>query len=180
MLTDGSVSARKTGLSTEAIQREQHLIDYGPQHRMLVREVNERIREINLDFDLATGTYELLCECERGDCLGRIEVPVAVYEEARSDGQLFLLTPGHEQPAHEHVVRDGTGWVSIRQLAKQTARAMVVDRSPREEATSIRGSSRREGSQSRELDPTCSAKNAGVEKPPTHMASLTNDQRKSI
>jgi hypothetical protein len=84
-LTDRSVSDRKTALSTDVTQPEQQLVDYG--RRMLLREVN-------IDFDFVTGTYELVCECERHDCLKTIEVPFAAYEEARNDGRVFLLGRG--------------------------------------------------------------------------------------
>jgi hypothetical protein len=67
------------------------------KRRMLLREVNGRIREISDRFGTPEGTYRLICECGREDCEERVEVPVSAYEEARrSDG--FLVAPGHAEP----------------------------------------------------------------------------------
>jgi hypothetical protein len=72
--------------------------------RSLFREVNERIRGINAEFDVLGESYEVLCECGLDGCVERVEVPARVFEEVRTDGARFLVTRGHEQPEHEHVL----------------------------------------------------------------------------
>ena len=66
---------------------------------MLLREVNERIREVNGNFLLLGGTpdwVEVFCECGRTGCLERVRVPSGLYEEIRDLEEHFLVTPGHE------------------------------------------------------------------------------------
>ena len=77
-------------------------------NRLLFREVNERIRAVNAAFGVPPVTYELLCECERGDCLERLEVPSAVFDEIRTDLQRFVVVAGHEEPGAEVVAEGAT------------------------------------------------------------------------
>ena len=73
--------------------------------RPLFREVNERIREVNASFGPDSPEDEiLLCECGRDSCAERLEVPADVYDVVRSEGQSFLVAPGHEEPAEEQIV----------------------------------------------------------------------------
>ena len=74
---------------------------------MLLREVNERIREVNDGFVLLGGTpdwVEAFCECGRSGCLERVQVPSGLYEEIRGLDEHFLVAPGHEDG--ERVVTD--------------------------------------------------------------------------
>jgi hypothetical protein len=74
--------------------------------RLLLREVNERIRSTNESFLVAADTYEVVCECARLDCLERLEVPVAAYEDVRLTFARFLVARGHEQAGIERIVGD--------------------------------------------------------------------------
>jgi hypothetical protein len=77
--------------------------------RLLMREVNERIRDVNIRFQVVTGTYHLLCECPGSACVQRLEVPISIYEELRTYEDRFLVGTGHEQPEQERVVaQNGT------------------------------------------------------------------------
>jgi hypothetical protein len=76
--------------------------------RALAREVNERIRAVNASFGFVPTTFEILCECERGDCLDRLEVPSSAYEEIRGELERFVVLPGHE--GTEHVVAEGAAY----------------------------------------------------------------------
>jgi hypothetical protein len=61
----------------------------------------------------------VLCECERGDCLQRLEVSAEVYEETRRDRDRFLVLAGHEDDDVERVVvSDGYSVVRVRQAAR--------------------------------------------------------------
>lgn len=71
------------------------------RNEALFREVNERIGDLaNDQYDSAA---EFLCECSDAECLARIKVPLAVYEQTRSNPRTFLLAPGHEDPEVETV-----------------------------------------------------------------------------
>ena len=76
--------------------------------RALSREVNERIRAVNASFGVVPTTFEVICECERGDCLERLEVPSAVYDEIRSELDRFVVAPGHE--GEERVVAEDAAY----------------------------------------------------------------------
>jgi hypothetical protein len=53
---------------------------------------------VNATFSVerSPGSIDVLCECGDADCLERVEVPLAIYEEVRQDEDYFLVTPGHE------------------------------------------------------------------------------------
>jgi hypothetical protein len=65
------------------------------KRRVLIREVNARIREVSDRFGTPEGSYRLLCECGRGDCEERFEVPVAEYDDLRLRNE-FLVCESHE------------------------------------------------------------------------------------
>lgn len=75
--------------------------------RLLFREVNERISRINADFAVHVGTMVVLCECGRGDCLDRVEVPSAVFAESRTERSRFLVSRDHPPLDAARVVAEG-------------------------------------------------------------------------
>lgn len=68
----------------------------------LFRDVNERIAEVA--DRLGSDDAEFVCECSDAGCGERVEVPLHEYEQVREDGARFLVAPGHEEPAYEHVL----------------------------------------------------------------------------
>jgi hypothetical protein len=68
------------------------------------REVNERIEDLADRFELKDEPLDLVCECGDADCLRRISMTRAEYEELRSDPRQFAVHPGHEYPEAEEVV----------------------------------------------------------------------------
>jgi hypothetical protein len=79
------------------------------EKRLLMREVNERIRDVTTRFQVVTGTYHLLCECPGSACFQRLEIPTSIYEELRTYEDRFLVGTGHEQLEQERVVaQNGT------------------------------------------------------------------------
>jgi hypothetical protein len=92
----------------------------------LFRDTNERIAR----HDATThADLEILCECGDRECLERISVTVAEYEEARSDPTLFLAKPGHLKADAEQVLAEHAG----HQLIQKTGEAAIVaeERDPR-------------------------------------------------
>jgi hypothetical protein len=65
--------------------------------RTLFREVNERIRELSRRFGGAPSNYEFFCECTRADCLLRVELPGAAFDEIVADEERFVVAEGHEE-----------------------------------------------------------------------------------
>jgi hypothetical protein len=75
--------------------------------KSLLREVNERIREVNGGFVVIGGTpdwMEVFCECGLTGCLERVRVPSGLYDEIRAQEGHFLVAAGHERG--ERVVAD--------------------------------------------------------------------------
>jgi hypothetical protein len=69
----------------------------------LFRDVNERIAESAGRFDARDA--EFVCECADPGCAERVPATLDQYEEVRSDGTHFLLSPGHELSDVERVVK---------------------------------------------------------------------------
>ena len=64
----------------------------GVRRASLIREVNERIREISGRLD----SFEVRCECGRHDCDRTVELTGARWEEIRRAERAFVVAPGHE------------------------------------------------------------------------------------
>jgi hypothetical protein len=98
---------------------EGSAIDVVRKRRALLREVNEQIRHSNGSPPGDPASYILLCECERAECLQRLEVPADLYAEVRNDGGRFLVVAGHEDDDVERVVAsDGYAVVRLRPAAR--------------------------------------------------------------
>jgi len=69
----------------------------------LFRDVNERIAESAGRFEARDA--EFICECADPACAERVPATLDQYENVRSDGTHFLLSPGHELPEVERVVK---------------------------------------------------------------------------
>ena len=81
----------------------------------IFREVNESIESLQRQFTVSEGTVAMLiCECDRIDCLDRLETTIGTYERVRADSSLFLVVPGHEDPAVEDIVDSGGGYLIVR------------------------------------------------------------------
>ena len=104
------------------------------KRRTLFREVNEQIRRINSGFDAHASTYLVLCECENAECIERVEVPAAVYDEVRRSDERFVVLAGHERGLDERVVSSG-GYCVIR-VSKSELR-LVEDLRPAADGAGI-------------------------------------------
>ena len=65
------------------------------RRRILLREVNAKICEINAELGSDLGHHRLLCECGRESCFQPIEVPASVYDGVREAGH-YAVASGHE------------------------------------------------------------------------------------
>jgi hypothetical protein len=84
------------------------------KRRSLLREVNEQIRNVNAGFGIQESTLLILCECERPECLERIEVPTVLYDKLREDGERFVVLGGHEDSDVERVTASPDGYSIVR------------------------------------------------------------------
>jgi len=84
----------------------------------LFRNVNERIAE---SAPRESEDALFVCECHDTDCTERIEAPLGVYEDVRSDGTQFLLLPGHEDERVERVVEERPRYEVVRKVHRVVA-----------------------------------------------------------
>jgi hypothetical protein len=97
----------------------------------LFRDVNERIAESAERFD-AVAT-EFVCECTDPGCVHRVEATLDEYEEVRSEGDTFMVAPGHADRSIESVVED-RGRFQVVQKLQARVRATVRRLNPRPES----------------------------------------------
>jgi hypothetical protein len=96
------------------------------RNEALVREVNERIEEVDKTAgEAGCGgediVFEFLCECggDAGDvaCGEQVRMTISEYENVRSQDDRFVVYPGHEKEALE-------------QVTTRNERFFVVDKRP--------------------------------------------------
>jgi hypothetical protein len=100
--------------------RVEHRLSQRARNEGLLREVNERIEEIDkAQEDKGTAAVlEFLCECgSAGGCDQVVEMTIPEYEDVRSQDDRFAVCPGHELDELEKVV-------------KRSDRFLVVDKRP--------------------------------------------------
>jgi hypothetical protein len=76
------------------------------RNEALLREVNERIREVGERLQVLpdNGELEFRCECGRPECEEFVSMTASDYERVRSEKDRFAVVPGHEDPEIERVV----------------------------------------------------------------------------
>ena len=96
------------------------------------RNVNERIELLQHSFAVAEREpLQMICECDRLDCMERIPVTVDAYEQIRSEPDRFIVSTGHEDPAVEEVVSVTAAYTIVRKKAGD-AREVAVETDPRD------------------------------------------------
>jgi len=80
----------------------------------LFRAVNDRIRELKSS---ATGECDFVCECDDEACMHVIHLTIDEYDTARHDPEQFVVLPGHQRPALQHVVTRNQRFVLVKVLA---------------------------------------------------------------
>jgi hypothetical protein len=73
------------------------------RNETLFREVNERIKTVNLALATVEET-DFLCECGDESCMKPISLTLNEYEAVRSDPTQFVVVTGHVVPDIEQVV----------------------------------------------------------------------------
>lgn len=97
-------------------------------NEVVFREVNEKIVELHSSFTAAgRAALDIVCECDRMDCVEQISVAVEKYEKIRGDATLFFVVPGHEDDSIEEAVERRSNYTVVRkrpvlprEIAEQT------------------------------------------------------------
>jgi hypothetical protein len=76
------------------------------RNEALFRAVNEQLEGLNDTFAVQTETFQIVCECGKGDCVEQMAVPPEDYTRVRSDPTLFFVLPGHQDATVEAVVEE--------------------------------------------------------------------------
>ena len=92
------------------------------------REVNEAIATTAARFD--ADETDFVCECADPECAHRLTAQLEDYEQVRSEPTRFLLAPGHDEPALEHVV-ERTGTYHVVEKFGTVVKAIVQQLDPR-------------------------------------------------
>lgn len=95
------------------------------------REVNERIEALQHAFALTEHEpLQIVCECDRLDCMQRLAITVDTYERTRAEADQFVVANGHEDPGVEDVVDTGPGYLVVRKRSGEP-RAIAEATDPR-------------------------------------------------
>lgn len=98
----------------------------------IFRAVNEQIEQLNHSFaTLGEETIQIVCECGDLGCAAILAVPVAQYERVRSEPTLFLVVPGHQDPAVEDLVDANDGPYRVVRKHADGAREIADATDPR-------------------------------------------------
>jgi hypothetical protein len=73
------------------------------RNETLFREVNERIKKVNVTLATVEAT-DFLCECGDESCTLPISLTLTEYEAVRAEPTQFAIVPGHVVPDVEQVV----------------------------------------------------------------------------
>lgn len=98
-------------------------VEHGLSFRKLKREVNGRILDLatELGFEESSSEATAFCECERPDCLQRIQLTLVEFQWALTPG-CWLVAADHAKPSTEHVIqRRGTYAVVRPALTPETS-----------------------------------------------------------
>jgi hypothetical protein len=95
------------------------------------RTVNERIKALQHSFAVAEREpLQMICECDRLDCLDRVSVGVEAYELVRSHPDEFIVSPGHEDAQVDEVIGVASGYTIVRKKLGDP-RDVAVETDPR-------------------------------------------------
>ena len=95
------------------------------------RNVNERIKALQHSFAVAEREpLQMICECDKLDCMERVSVGVDAYELVRSHSDEFIVSPGHEDARIEEVISVTSGYTIVRKK-QGDPREVAVETDPR-------------------------------------------------
>ena len=66
-----------------------------PHGQRFVREINERIEQLNEEWAL-DGSVAILCECGRTGCDQRVELEQALYQAVLAVPNRYVVRDGHQ------------------------------------------------------------------------------------
>lgn len=98
----------------------------GDLHQVLLREVNERIEQLNGKWE-SEGADGILCECGHPGCLEKIVITPAAYERVRRSSTYFLVKAGHATAGSERIVEQADGYLVVEKIGDAAQMAIDLD-----------------------------------------------------
>jgi rubrerythrin len=92
-------------VSTKSSSKNVEAGDEAASVHSLFREVNERIRGLNGEFEQLVAAGEWFCECADPTCFERLEMTQDEYDAIRLHPDRYPIIPGHEVAGVERVVQ---------------------------------------------------------------------------
>lgn len=93
------------------------------RNQQLFERANQSIRDL-AEAARVTSAVTFLCECSDGDCRAELKLSLPEYRRAHDGAGRFVVAPGHDIPAIEHVVREEAGYVVVEKEAAVRADAV--------------------------------------------------------
>jgi hypothetical protein len=84
------------------------------ENEALFRQVNERVKQLNVGFSAVLEYGEFVCECGDEKCTERVRLTPEEYERVRADPTHFVVTHGHVAPDVEEVVFENERYQVVR------------------------------------------------------------------
>jgi hypothetical protein len=98
------------------------------RNQSLFRAVNEQIEAANETFRLRLGDrVDFVCECADDQCMERITVTLAEYEDLRRFPTHFFVKPGHVFREFERVVQETGGYTVVEKFGEAGKQALKLD-----------------------------------------------------
>jgi hypothetical protein len=83
------------------------------RNQALFRAVNQKLEDINREFEVMTETFTIACECADVNCVDMIDIRAEEYEAVRAKPRHFAVVSGHVYPDVEKVVRESDGYAVV-------------------------------------------------------------------
>lgn len=106
------------------------------RHRLLRREVNDRIAELTAELASETNrdiTMMVFCECGAEGCVRPMEMTVSEYAAVRKGPDLWVVSSAHVDERRDSLLAQRNGYALIKDLSERLLTEAFV---PRKESTS--------------------------------------------
>ena len=98
------------------------------KNEALFRDVNERVKDVDRTHNIPVDDrWDFLCECANSECLERLSLTLAEYEEVRESPTAFVILPGHERREVETVAKETDRYLVIEKLPGEDTIARATD-----------------------------------------------------
>ena len=96
------------------------------RNETLFREVNERIKQVNVGLATVEAT-DYLCECGDEGCTDPISLTMAEYEAVRAEPTHFAVVSGHVVPDIEQVIASTNRYSVVAKTAPDAVKVVVAE-----------------------------------------------------